>query len=79
MSTGPELDEIAARIPAHIAQLAVTQAFAVAGSEAEWDSETIERVMSCLAPALAHIGIDDDVRSPYDMDPDAVDFWRERL
>ena len=75
----PDIDQIAARIPAHVAQLAVAHAFAVVGSEPDWDSGTIERVMSCLDPALVYIGIDADVPSPYLIEPDAITFWEERL
>ena len=57
----------------------MARAFAVAGSEAEWDSGPIERVLECLNPALQYIGMGDDVPSPYDVSDDAVEFWEMRL
>lgn len=81
MSTveGPAIDEIAARIPAHVAQLAVAKAFAQIGSEAEWDSATIERVMFHLDAALYATGVGDDIPSPYSLDDYAIEFWAARL
>lgn len=43
------IDELAARIPAHVAQLAVARAIAAAGAQGpEWDSGTIEAVLNEL-------------------------------
>lgn len=68
--------QLAQRIPAEMAQRAVVRALAAAGRSPEWDSETIEHVLTQLKPCLKALG---DVPDPFNScdDDTAVDFWEE--
>lgn len=73
------LAEIAARIPAHQAQLAVAKIFAVVGSTPEWDSETIEHVLNQLSEIHDDLFIGlwgrTDLPDPYSTANEAQEFW----
>lgn len=79
-ATGIALDEIAARIPAHVAQLAVAKVFAQVGSEADdWDSGTLDRVMRHLDVALPYLVADNALPSPYSLKVTDGLFWAQQL
>lgn len=65
------LHQVADKIPAPEAQLAVARAMVAMGSEAEWDSGTIECVVEAMAPAARASGLPSFV----DQDAAAVEFW----
>ena len=72
------LGEIAARIPAHQAQLAVAKIFAAVGSIPEWDSETIEHVLNCLGEIHDDLFLPwhaSDLPDPYSTRADSQEFW----
>lgn len=80
--TKPTIGEIAARIPAHMAQRAVADIFATIGMEGEWDSGTIERVLDCLGELQPHLGFtrldlsgDGDIPNPFSTEEAACSFW----
>lgn len=62
--------EIAARIPADVAQLAVARVLVTLGSQAEWSPETLEGVAEAVAPTKPA-----DLPSVSDQDDAAVEFW----
>ena len=77
------LNELAARIPPHLAQMAVAQIYATIGMEDEWDSETIEHVLDCLGDIHPHMGFTDldnngpseAIPNPYSQEPGVAEFW----
>jgi len=66
------VNEIAERIPADAAQLAVARILAILGSQFDWDSSTLDYVAEAVAPSIPR-----GVPSVFDQDGDAVVFWQE--
>lgn len=66
-----KIHEVAIRIPAGEAQLAVAWVFAVLGSQHDWDSGNLDTV---AAVADAH---PQGLPPVFDHDDDSVAFWRE--
>jgi hypothetical protein len=71
------IDQLAARIPAHVAQLSCARAIAAAGADGpDWDSETIEHVLSQIR-GLEYFG---DVPDPFNSHTgDEHEFWQGLL
>ena len=65
------ITEIAARIPADTAQLAVARVLAALGSESDWSSDTLDAIAAAVAPAHP-----DGLPSVFDQDDAAVEFWQ---
>lgn len=66
------ITEIAARIPAEVAQLAVARVLTALGSETDWSSDTLDEIATAVAPAHPA-----GLPSVFDQDDDAVTFWQE--
>ncbi|ALF00963.1 hypothetical protein SEA_SERENITY_96 [Mycobacterium phage Serenity] len=65
-----DIREIAARIPADKAQLAVARVFVALGSQFDWDSGTLDHVAEAVASAHPQ-----GLPSVFDQDEAAVEFW----
>ena|SRR5690349_23615447 len=86
LSTPSAADELAARIPAHKAQLVLIKTIAAMGAHPEWDSDTGNRVMDqlsevfddlgCTAPDLSGGG---DVPNPYSFEEVSAEWWKRVL
>lgn len=65
------ISEIAARIPARDAQLAVARVLAVLGSEFDWNSATLDDIVTAISPAIPT-----GLPSCFDQSDDDISFWR---
>jgi len=66
------IQEIAAMIPPHEAQLAVAKVFVALGSQFDWNSDTLDQVAEGVAGAHPQ-----GLPSVFDQDDEAVKFWDE--
>lgn len=65
------INEIAAKVPADVAQLAVARVLVALGSEQNWSADTLDEIATAVAPAIPA-----GLPSVFDQDEAAEDFWR---
>lgn len=65
------IEELAARITARDAQLAVARVLAVLGSEFDWNADTLDQIVTAIGPAIPA-----GVPSCFDQSDDDITFWR---
>lgn len=67
-----QITDIAARIPAGAAQLAVARVLVALGSEFDWNSDTLDGVVQAVGPCVPA-----GLPAVFDQDEDAIAFWQE--
>ena len=66
------VDEIAARIPADDARIAVARVLTAPGSETDWSADTLDYIATAVAPLRPEA-----LPLVFDQDESALNFWQE--